>query len=547
MTCARTLVPWLVLLFALAGSPAWAEDLPPSRVGRVSAVDSSVATRPTGGEWTDSGVNDPVASGMSVRTQAHGRAMLRIGPETIALAASSELDLTRLETGLTQIVLRQGRIGVRLARIEPGRGVEIDLARGGVWLLTEGDYDIIAGDERAPARIAVIDGRARYVGKGPGDTITDTTIATGSATVPSGGDPVVATLDSAATDPFAAWWRPAATDGSAGDQAALRHLSAEMTGYEALDGNGIWETVEGYGAVWFPTAVAADWAPYRYGHWRWITPWGWSWIDDMPWGFAPSHYGRWASIPETDSLDPSAPGPERWGWVPGDRVADPVYAPALVAFLGTAGVGLSYADAFGPAVAWFPLAPGDVYWPGYTSDLDSIRRINEGTVTDMSEIAAGINGGPAAAIVNDDYPNRRHASVVPRSVFLAGRPVAAALLRLPERRLANAPLLAGSPQLAPAVPRAAAVGSASRAANRLADMAVPRLRRAMHTLSRILKPRSQSAAARRVLLVRSTPAQGASPASKAQPTRPRVIAAAAARTAHPRLHLAASHRATPAR
>jgi hypothetical protein len=70
------------------------------------------------------------------------------------------------------------------------------------------------------------------------------------------------------------------------------------------------------------------------------------------------------------------------------------------------------------------------------------------------------------------------------------------------------------------------------------------LRRAMHTLSRILKPRSQSAAARRVLLVRSTPAQGASPASKA---RPRVIAAAAARTAHPRLHLAASHRATPAR
>jgi hypothetical protein len=54
--------------------------------------------------------------------------------------------------------------------------------------------------------------------------------------------------------------------------------------------------------------------------WRWVMPWGWSWVDDAAWGFAPSHYGRWASIPETDSLDPSAPGPERWGWVPGDRV-----------------------------------------------------------------------------------------------------------------------------------------------------------------------------------------------------------------------------------
>src|SRR6266540_4045215 len=89
-----------------------------------------------------------------------------------------------------------------------------------------------------------------------------------------------------------------------------------------------------------PGPINRHCATSRYGRWRWIAPWGWSWIDDMRWGFAPSHYGRWASIPEADPLDPSAQGPERWGWVPGRRIADPVYAPALVAFLGTARVGL---------------------------------------------------------------------------------------------------------------------------------------------------------------------------------------------------------------
>jgi hypothetical protein len=357
MTRHRTLIPWLLLLFFVTGSAARAEDAAQSRVGRVSAVDGAVAVRPAGGEWADSGVNDPVAVGMSVRTPAQGRAILRVGPETFALGPSSEVDLARLDAGATQIVLHQGRIGVRLPRllpapsidgvfsIEPARSVEIDVTRGGVWLLTPGDYDITAGDERAPVRIAVLDGSARFVGQAPGTTI-DTTIVAGSTNVLSAGASVMASLDGAAPDDFVGWWRSASTDQA--DARALRNVSPEITGYEALDANGSWETVEGYGAVWFPSALPDDWAPYRYGHWRWVAPWGWSWIDDMAWGFAPSHYGRWASIPEGDRSDPSLPVPEagppglaargeRWGWVPGSRVADPVYSPALVAFLGTAG------------------------------------------------------------------------------------------------------------------------------------------------------------------------------------------------------------------
>jgi hypothetical protein len=51
-------------------------------------------------------------------------------------------------------------------------------------------------------------------------------------------------------------------------------------------------------------------------------------IDDQPWGFAPSHYGRWALIDE------------HWAWVLAPRRA-PLYVPAVVAFIGTPGVGLS--------------------------------------------------------------------------------------------------------------------------------------------------------------------------------------------------------------
>ena len=179
-----------------------------------------------------------------------------------------------------------------------------------------------------------------------------------------------------------------------------------------------------------------------------MTPWGWTWIDDMPWGFATSHFGRWAN--------------HRWlryrsralGMGAGAsalvaHVEEPAFMPAAVAFLGTAGVGLSYPDAFSPAVAWFPLAPGEVYWPSFTDDPKVIRRLNDGAVADPAAIGPARKDQPPADVVTGQYRNRRYASVVPRPVFIGGKPVAEALIELPPRRLENAPLLAGSPGIEP--------------------------------------------------------------------------------------------------
>lgn len=429
----------MLVVFSGMAMPAWAADSPAPLIGRVSAVTGGAATRTAAGDWADSLVNDPIAAGMSVRTTAQGTARLRVGADTVALAPDSNIDVPQVNTSGVQIVLHQGRVGVRLSAADPTHTIEIDTPRGGVWLLVPGDYDVSAGDQKTPSRVAVLDGSARIVGKG-----LDKTVATGDAAMLSGTDPVVATAAVASPDDFTAWWRPAA--GNQADAQVLHHLPVAMTGYDALDGNGSWDTVSGYGAVWFPNNLPQNWAPYRFGHWHWVAPWGWTWVDDMDWGFAPSHYGRWALLPGPDGVT------ERWGWVPGKSVDHPAYMPAAVAFLGTAGIGLSYPDASGPAVGWFPLAPGEAYWPTYTRDIAAIRQLDEGSVADPSALVPAPDGGPPAALVDGKYRNRLYASVVPRPVFVGGKAVASALVQLPAQRLENAPLLAGSPQIAPAAP-----------------------------------------------------------------------------------------------
>src|SRR6185312_17300215 len=101
---------------------------------------------------------------------------------------------------------------------------------------------------------------------------------------------------------------------------APQYVSYEMTGYEDLDAYGEWSQDATYGELWFPTRVEGDWAPYRDGHWSYVRPWGWTWIDSEPWGYAPFHYGRWLRVRD------------RWAWCPGQRVDRPAWAPALVGF-----------------------------------------------------------------------------------------------------------------------------------------------------------------------------------------------------------------------
>jgi hypothetical protein len=145
---------------------------------------------------------------------------------------------------------------------------------------------------------------------------------------------------------------------------AARYVPLDVVGASQLDAYGSWIQDPGYGVVWYPRPVAVDWAPYRYGRWQWIKPWGWTWIDNAPWGFAPFHYGRWALIGS------------RWAWVPGRLGPRPVYAPALVAFVGGGASGPLPLGS-GQGIAWYPLAPGEVWRPFFAATPAYVRRVNQ--------------------------------------------------------------------------------------------------------------------------------------------------------------------------
>ncbi len=187
---------------------------------------------------------------------------------------------------------------------------------------------------------------------------------------------------------------------------STRYVSNDAIGYDDLDGNGEWGNDPDYGAVWYPR-VAAGWAPYHEGRWVWVDPWGWTWVDEAPWGFAPFHYGRWAWFRN------------RWGWVPGRVVRHPVYAPALVAFVGVGGPGWNVSLGIGNGVAWFPLGPREVYRPAYYTSPAYGRRVNNVTNVSVTTINVTeikyVNRNVPGAVTAVDRETFTHARLVPHT------------------------------------------------------------------------------------------------------------------------------------
>jgi hypothetical protein len=372
------------VLLGLTAIPSRADEAAAAQFGRVSAVVGSAQYKSPTGDWSAALVNEPIASGTALRTAQNAEAELRIPGVLVALAPSSELHVSRADENTLQLILQSGRIGVHLGEENAPQTVEIDLPNGGICLQAPGDYDVTVGDAQTPASVQVFAGKARF-----GGGLDERNLAT------------------AAADWFSEWWR-FQTDNA--DTSSDRRPLAKIAGMAALDAAGQWKTDPDLGKVWYPSDLAADWTPFRDGSWRFLPPWGWTWVDRAPWGFATSHYGRWAHLND------------RWAWVPGPLLAPTDYNPADVAFLGTAAIGLSQPSDAGPAVAWFPLAPGETIGDG-----------------------------------NDaNYKNRSFTTAVPRATFAAGLAVASAVVDdIPERRLADAPVILQAlgipPAAAPAV------------------------------------------------------------------------------------------------
>jgi hypothetical protein len=339
-------------LFVFVAPQARAEEEkdPPTRVARISSIDGSVSLQPGGqGDWGTAAKNRPMTIGDKIWADKDSRAELQAGQASIHIGSMTALSFLNLDENIIQMRLAEGSINFRVRELREGDLYEVDTPNLAFTVKQAGAFRIDVSENGDSSRVTVLRGEGEVTASGktyevhPGERGEFN--GTGQVDYIINKAPGPDGLDRWAEE------RDLKEDNSTSAQ----YVSRDMPGYSDLDDNGTWRDEPEYGHVWYPNEVAPDWAPYSYGYWNWVGPWGWTWVDYSPWGFAPYHYGRWNYFGG------------RWGWCPGPYVGYPIYGPAFVGFFG---------GGFGLGVGWFPLGFGEPFFPWFHCRHDFFERIN---------------------------------------------------------------------------------------------------------------------------------------------------------------------------
>ncbi len=423
-------------LFAALPKPAAAQDDPPGRVARLNDIEGSVSYQVSGDQnWVQADPNRPLTTGDNLWADKDSRGEVHIGSTAIRLSSETGISFLTLDDRTVQLQLAQGTIEVHLRHLSSGNAFEIDTPNLALTLIKGGEYLVQTDPNGSSTIIVVREGEGEVTGGGE-----SWDLQAGQQYTFNGTDQL--TYDASAApgfDDFEDWCQ--SRDQHENGAVSAKYVSRDVDGYYDLDDYGDWSTDPDYGAIWVPRGVAAGWAPYQFGHWVYIGPWGWTWVDDEPWGFAPFHYGRWAFVGGY------------WGWVPGPIVVGPVYAPALVGFVGGGGFGFSVAFGGGfSGVAWFPLGPRDVFIPGYRSSQRYIQNINITNtrainVTQVTNVYNNVYVNHNTAFVNNYTYAHNVAAVtaVSRDTFVNARPVSGASIHVTAAQIQSARVVDSTP------------------------------------------------------------------------------------------------------
>lgn len=395
---------WLHLYLSallLVSAPILAADIdPPGRVGRLSLASEGIQLR-IGDSVANGGAarNWPLTTGALLETATGARAEARIGSITLHLEGGTSLEFVELSDERVWLRLNRGSIILGIPNPAHASETALDTPQGRLRLDAPGSYRAdVAGGTTAFSAYA---GAAHIEEAG-------LSLRGGDRLLLLGGSDRSYLLGQAPSDAFRQWSRARVQMNSDG---GTRYVSSEMTGYEELDRHGSWRETSEYGPVWFPRGMPPEWAPYRWGRWAWVSPWGWTWIDHAAWGFAPFHYGRWVLIGGS------------WAWMPGAYAAKPVYAPALIVWLGQPGWSASFSSGPAPVVGWFPLGPREIYHPYYRSSPHHARQVNAAHAGNASATPPPREG------YRHIFRDRREAvTVVPEKTVLSGTPVNQAIV-----------------------------------------------------------------------------------------------------------------------
>ncbi|MFP5264619.1 MAG: DUF6600 domain-containing protein [Blastocatellia bacterium] len=355
------------LALLLTKSEPKAEALTAPRAARIERVDGSVGlahgfNSNAQADWTEAALNAPLTTGDRIYAGDDSHAAVAFtGRNYARLNPGASLDVLSLSDRRTQLALRDGSAIFDIGDLGDDELFEIATPNGAVDFNEPGLYQV-GIDDGGNSIVSVLSGLAEVVGLAGTGQVSKGEILTlaGQAAAQILLSKIAPDLAGNIVDDYYDYRYPNAYDGRYSDydaylsdpyyydpyreSAGYRYLPQDIPGVYDLDRYGDWADVDGYGRCWAPR-VSAGWSPYRDGYWDANDTWGPTWVSREPWGYAPYHYGRWAYLNN-----------QRWVWVPSDAIRQPVYSPALVAFIPLQQTS---------QIAWVPLAPGEQYVPRY--------------------------------------------------------------------------------------------------------------------------------------------------------------------------------------
>ena len=409
----------------------------PSGIARLGYIDGYVSFRPVGEtKWVKATLNRPLVTGDYIWSGMDSLSELQLDNATIQMGNQTSLNILNINRKISQLQVTSGSLILRVWRLRPNQTIEISTPNLAFTISRPGNYRVFVNSKANITQISVIQGSGKVYGAKKAFLIH------AGQSCPFGGNLTMYRCTGIpAPDSFARWSLERERL-----RAGKSYVSSDMIGDEDLNRYGKWQRTQQYGNIWIPDNVNSNWAPYRTGQWVWIRHWGWTWVDEQPWGFAPFHYGRWVHIDR------------RWSWVPGPRDVAPVYAPALVVFVG--GRNFDLGQRGSRDVAWFPLGPGEVYIPSWQASRDYFISVNSSNTRINRNYINNVYNNQNINITYQNINVINAVSAVPAQAFIQSQPVSQALVTVPVQTLVNAP----TTQTASVVPDNASVLGSSEAA-----------------------------------------------------------------------------------
>src|SRR6202166_929920 len=309
---ANTVAIGAVLAGAFLVIPASAESK--ARIVRLSEVQGTVQIDRSGGDgFGKAFINLPVIEGSRVKTGNDGRAEVEFEDgSTLRLAPGTQIDFVRLSLGddgnkLNTVHLDSGmlyaNVHLKKARDKGGDQFLVNFANESV-AVPEAAHFRLQLEAANKATLAVFKGKcsailpsAQFdVPEKHGATIKLAQNAASGDDDPAKSKDTFVMAKKYESEPADAWDRQQAEfrDRNASTAASASLSSPYAYGMSDLNYYGNFMNVAGYGNVWQPFFLGANWSPFQDGGWAFYPGAGYMWVSGYPWGWMPYRYGNWA-------------------------------------------------------------------------------------------------------------------------------------------------------------------------------------------------------------------------------------------------------------